>query len=452
MLLHGYILSYKPMKVIFNLEPSYSKADVFAAQELLLEKNPTKKEIYSSQNIKKAIAVAAIGEDDQYGLFPIAKEIHTHYEEFYGLNHTDPEPVRLNHSKLIEIQSRLANALNKFIDDLGVSNLRYYGAALAFYPDTFDVDGKLTVISEMLTKDFGRYSDMSSTHIRVEAPKSPLSYRFFFNMFSEDDLIRFFNVSSNSALSKYLNGRSIPSSLSWGMLLLSSGFHPQFEVKPRIDERKNKSPLSQILFTTPQKTKGLLVPIELRYFHIKKVMESHSKATPHKAQIIDQIKTWYSEGNHLDEYNTFEEILGALDNQKNLQPIFSKLIKAEVFNERLRFYLDAFSELTIDPNELTQLMSNVAPRSAENLYIGSNSNPYIYILLRSLFGGIENVTATLDLSFDAWYKYEQSVRVSTSTVWSAMLLVMDIHPFYTLKKRKSTVKDKLVREVYQLLK
>ena len=440
------------MKVIFNLESSYSKADVFAAKELLLEKNPTKKEIYSSPNIKKAIAIAAIGEEDQYGLFPIAKEIHTHYEEFYGLNHIDTEQVRLNHSKLIEIQSRLADAVNKFIDDLGASNLRYYGAALAFYPDTFDVDGKLTVISEMLIKDFGRYSDTSSTLLRVEAPKSPLSYRFFFNMFSEEDLIRFFNVSSNSALSKYLNGRSIPSPLSWGMLLLSSGFHPQFEVKPRIDERQNKSALSQILFTTPQKTKGLLVPIDLRYFQIKKVMESHSKAILHQAQIIDQIKAWYSKGNHLDEYNTFDEVLGALDNQKNHQPIFSKLIKAEVFNERLRFYLDAFSELTTDPNELAQLISNVAPRSAENLYIGSNSNPYIYILLRSLFGGIDNVSSTLDLSFDAWYKYEQSVRVSTSTVWTAMLLVMDIHPFYTLKKRKHTIKDKLVREVYQSLK
>lgn len=440
------------MKVIFNLEPSYSKTDVTAAQKLLLEKNPTKKEIYTSQNIKKAIAVAAIGENDPYGLYPIAKEIHAHYEKFYKLNHTDPEPVRANHSQIIEIQNRLANALELFIQDLGVSNLRYYGAALAFYPDTFDVDGKLTVISEMLTKEFGRFSDMAHTHIHISAPKSPLSYRFFFNMFREDDLIRFFNVSSNSALSKYLNGRSIPSPLSWGMLLLSSGFHPNFEVKPRIDERKNKSPLSQILFTTPQKMKGLLIPIELRYFHIAKVMESYSRATPHKKQILEQIKTWYSEGNTLEGYNTIDEILGALDNQKNLQPIFSKLIKAGLFSERLRFYLDAFSELTIDPKELTQLMSNVAPRSAENLYIGSNSNPYIYILLRSLFGGIENVTNTLDLSFDAWYKYEQSVRVSTSTVWTAMLLVMDIHPFYTLKKRKNTVKDKLVREVYQLLK
>lgn len=110
--------------------------------------------------------------------------------------------------------------------------------------------------------------------------------------------------------------------LSWGMLLLSSGFHPQFEVKPRIDERQNKSALSQILFTTPQKTKGLLVPIDLRYFQIKKVMDSHSKAILHQAQIIDQIKAWYSKGNHLDEYNTFDEVLGALITKRTTNPSF----------------------------------------------------------------------------------------------------------------------------------
>lgn len=440
------------MKVIFNLKPSYSKEQVTAARQLLLETNPTKKEIYSYLNTKNAIAIAAIGEDDPYGLYPIAEEIHNHYASFYLLNHTDPEPVREKHSEIIEIQERLAKALTQFVADLGASNLRYYGAALAFYPDIFEVDGKVVIISDMLKKDSGRFKDAAHIQLRIEAPKSPLSYRFFFNMFNEDDLVKFFNVSSNSALSKYLNGRSIPSPLSWGMLLLTSGFHPEYELKPRIDERKNKSPLSQILFTTPPRTKGLLVPVELRFFHTKKVMESYTKATHFKKQIIEEIEAWYARGNQIEDYGTIEEILHGITDQKNLQPIFSRLIKAGLFKERLRFYLDAFSELTIDPNELTQLMSNVAPRSAENLYIGSNSNPYLYILLRNLFGGIENVTSTLDLSIDAWYKYEQSVRVSTSTVWTAMLLALDIHPFYTLKKRKNTIKDKLVQEVYQLLK
>ncbi|QIC71799.1 MULTISPECIES: hypothetical protein [Acinetobacter] len=304
---------------------------------------------------------------------------------------------------------------------------------------------------------------IGSGHVSVAPPLNPNIYEVLRkNYKSKLYLAKLANVDI-SVWYKYEAAKVIPSANTWGLLLLTAGIHPVYQLAFRDDAEKFKqSEFSQLLTEhcmVRYASTGSADNNDLRTltYSASDVVSYNKEETENVSsdRIINQIK---SAGVSLEPVykqlglKNGEKFTGSLNKKdfKDLTETIKKLVKDNLskfpsasYDHNItweRAILMGILEADLSP-ELLEDFHNYTRNVeiANRLYVESPNNPNVYTALKNMLISPESITSfyrMVNVDIGMWVRLEAGTRNLSTSLWSTILLVLNLHPFYKLKVRK----------------
>lgn len=304
---------------------------------------------------------------------------------------------------------------------------------------------------------------IGSGHVSVAPPLNPNIYEVLRkNYKSKLYLAKLANVDI-SVWYKYEAAKVIPSANTWGLLLLTAGIHPVYQLAFRDDAEKFKqSEFSQLLTEhcmVRYASTGSADDNDLRTLtHSASDVVSYNKEETENVssdRIINQIK---SAGVSLEPVykqlglKNGEKFTGSLSKKdfKDLTDTIKKLVKDNLskfpsasYDHNItweRAILMGILEADLSP-ELLEDFHNYTRNVeiANRLYVESPNNPNVYTALKNMLINPESIASfyrMVNVDIGMWVRLEAGTRNLSTSLWSTILLVLNLHPFYKLKVRK----------------
>ncbi|MCP0917776.1 hypothetical protein MUB04_14670 [Acinetobacter indicus] len=304
---------------------------------------------------------------------------------------------------------------------------------------------------------------IGSGHVSVAPPLNPNIYEVLRkNYRSKLYLAKLANVDV-SVWYKYEAAKVIPSANTWGLLLLTAGIHPVYELAFRDDGDKfKKSEFSKILTEhcmVRYSSTGSADSNDLRSLaHSASDIVSYNKEDAenvNSARIIAKIK---AAGISLEPVY---KLLGLKNGEKFTGNLTKKEFKAltetikTLVNDNISKFPTASYDLSISWERailMGILEADLSPELLEEfhdytnnveianrLYVESPNNPNVYTALKNMLINPESITSfyrMVNVDIGMWARLEAGTRNLSISLWSTILLVLNLHPFYKLKVRK----------------
>lgn len=482
-------LGENPMLLNRDIKSSYSKEEVQAAKEHLSEiKLFSKPLIALNKENQNVFLTLFIGEDNKFGFYEIAKDIESKIHEYLNIPDSG-EKIKTTQAKnkisneIVEINKKLVDTLRKpEVNELYGDYTSIFLATSAFYPapEFMFLSNKGERVSISNKDDLKHSAALKQTpfkgfgYIAVSPPTSSSVYSYLNDTFKNANfLVHCLRANSASAWSKYTNGRSIPIAVSWGLFLLAIGIHPLYKLEHRNQKEgffntelfKDLFPVWGSAFNhTLWKHFG---KEDLKPYQSPKVQKHRKLDYPAlRSELEATVRKWYGEGNQLPNFSTAQKLIDTLNHKyetlkrnlslwKDINEIILMLSQHKVFSQtKTRLYIAAYSIEHEFPDDLDQKIFELSS-VASFLHFDANPSSNIYIMLRYLAddisGDIRKMTFLTGISSETWVRYEQATRIPHSAAWTAMLLCLDLHPIYRIKKRSDPAELKLAYDVYKEL-
>lgn len=472
-----------------DIKSSYSKEEIQAAKEHLSEiKLFSKPLIALNKDNQDVFLTLFIGEKNKFGFYEIAKDIESKISEYLSVPDSG-DKIKTTQIKnkisneIVEINKKLVELLRKpEVIEIYGDYTSIFLATSAFYPvpEFMLLMDKGERVSIANKNDLKHSAALKQTpfkgfgYIAVSPPTSSSVYTYLNDTFKNASfLVHCLRANSASAWSKYTNGRSIPIAVSWGLFLLAIGIHPLY----KLEHRNQKEG-----FYNTQLFKDLFPIWSAAFNHTlwkhfgKEDLKPYQPPKAQKVRKLDYaalrreleqtIVKWYENGNQLPNFSTAQKLIDSLNHKhntlkrnlslwKDINEIILTLSQHKVFSQtKTRLYVAAYSIEHDFPDDLAQKIFELSS-VASFLHFDANPSSNIYIMLRYLAddisGDIRKMTFLTGISSETWVRYEQGTRIPHSAAWTAMLLCLDLHPIYRIKKRTEQVELQLAYDVYREL-
>lgn len=304
---------------------------------------------------------------------------------------------------------------------------------------------------------------IGSGHVSVAPPLNPNIYEVLHkNYKSKLYLAKLANVDI-SVWYKYEAAKVIPSANTWGLLLLTAGIHPVYQLAFRDDADKFKqSEFSKLL------TEHCMV----RYAStgtadsndLRTLSYSASDVVSYNKEVAENVKSdrilaqLKSAGISLEPIfkllglKNGEKFTGNLSKKdfKELTDTIKTLVKdnlskfpASRYDHNIsweRAILMGILEADLSPELLEEFRAYTGNvEIANRLYVESPNNPNVYTALKNMLINPESITSfyrMVNVDIGMWVRLEAGTRNLSTSLWSTILLVLNLHPFYKLKVRK----------------
>lgn len=309
--------------------------------------------------------------------------------------------------------------------------------------------------------------------IAVTPPSTGEAYSYLNNTFNNAGfLLQALRSNSASAWSKYTNGRSVPSSITWGMLLLAIGIHPAYKLVQRKDVA---SYLKSDLFKDIHPNWENIFDTDVwSYFRDRDLMPYEVEQVPVHEKVdyaamrellFTKIFEWFRDNpngeilGHTDPMELTVKIgilhSGSANNiemSREINKIILDLSKNKAFDQKItRKFIAAYAP----PHEFSPELDNdifKLSRVAFFLHFDANPCPNVMAMFRYLpdrTGDVSLISQLTGISPETWARYEQGTRIPYSAAWTSILLSLDLHPIYRLENRKDEEELLLAYRIYK---
>lgn len=302
-----------------------------------------------------------------------------------------------------------------------------------------------------------------SGHVSVAPPLNPNIYEVLRKNFkSKIYLAKLANVDI-SVWYKYEAAKVIPSSNTWGLLLLTAGIHPVYKLVLRDDADKfRKSQFAKLLTkhcmvrfpSTSNADENDLRPLAQASSDVVAYNKEDAESISAN-RILAKIK---ASGISLEPVY---KAIGLKNGEKVTHNLSKKDFKAltDAIKDTVKANLAKLPTATYDQNiswerailmavleadlspelleEFSQYTQNV--QIATRMYVEAPNNPNVYTAMKHLLTNPDNVAAfyrLVGVDIGMWFRLESGTRNLSTSLWSTILLVLNLHPFYKLKMRK----------------
>lgn len=471
-----------------TIKSSYTAKEVAAARAKLDEINYLSKPLIAlNEENKEIILTVLIGENDEYGLAPIVQQINSLIAEYHsipfakGLDKTRPPSTEM---KLKAAIAKKLIDLNKALDEklpaeIYAKHATKFNTATAFYPSPSFISikgkGEFPIINDETSMKHSAV--LSSTTLKgygkiaVTPPASHAVYSYLAETYSTMFLIHCMKASSPGTWSKYTNGRSLPSGVNWGLMLLALGIHPLYKVKHRTNIKEvASSPLFQDILPNWVENFDFALWEKLAKTDLKPHPNAKGPAPVHtqidlaaeRKMFKNNIRDWYNKGNVYKNYATADDLIKKLDDwydrlksnaslSKDINKVILDMVSMNAFSQTsTRHYIIAYSIDHKMPDNLDQLIFDNSV-IASFLHIEGNPSPNTYIALRHLTnptGEISTLSGYAGISTETWVRYEQGTRIPHNSAWTSILLALDLHPIYKLIPRTDENEIEVMKQIY----
>lgn len=379
--------------------------------------------------------------------------------------------------KLLNLNKELIAQLNKtkarsFTNKTGLLPALYPSPSFLHYSsiDEISLVGEPPVESKVFTST--PYKLLKN--ISVTPPATPRIYILLSRVFKSTGFLTHATKSnSSSTWSKYNLSRSTPTSKTWGLLLLTLGLHPIYELKLRKNTNSlSKNKLFNDLFPNWENTFNLaswekIKDLELQqYTGVSDLKLEIPTVAQVKEELHSELLDWYDRGQRFRHHKSAQDVINEINSlhmssatnkaaYKQIVDMLHEMVSKKIFNKtRTQYYAAGFSQpIKLPNNIIKEIKKNT--KIASRLILESNPNPNIYIMLRALFDGKtlhpNHISEASGISFQMWNKYEQGVGIPNSSAWTALIASMDIHPIYTIERRKEEASTEKVFNIFKLL-
>lgn len=345
--------------------------------------------------------------------------------------------------------------------DLKIHNLKPNVASLLYPPvNLTDRDQLMGLVRS--TYGFELLS-FGSGHVSVAPPLNPNIYEVLRKNFkSKIYLAKLANVDI-SVWYKYEAAKVIPSSNTWGLLLLTAGIHPVYKLALRDDADKfRESQFAQLL------TEHCMVRFPSTSNADENDLRSLAQASSDVVAYNKEDAESISASRILAKVKgcgvSLEPVykaIGLKNGEKVVRNLSKKEFKAltDAIKDTVNVNLAKFPSATYDQNiswerailmavleadlsselleEFSKYTRNV--QIATRMYIEAPNNPNVYTAMKHLLTNTDNVAAfyrLVGVDIGMWFRLESGTRNLSTSLWSTILLVLNLHPFYKLKMRK----------------
>lgn len=345
--------------------------------------------------------------------------------------------------------------------DLKIHNLKPNVAALLYPPvNLADRDQLMSLVRS--TYGFELLS-FGSGHVAVAPPLNPNIYEVLRkNYKSKLYLAKLANVDI-SVWYKYEAAKVIPSSNTWGLLLLTAGIHPVYKLALRDDSEKfRESEFAHLLSehcmvrfpSTSNADSNDLRSLAQSASDVVAYNKEDAE-TVNANRIITKIKGCGVSVEPVYKViglKNGEKVTKNLSKKdfKNLTDAIKELVKANLskfpsatYDQNIsweRAILMAVLEADLSPellDEFSKFTSTV--EIANRMYVEAPNNPNVYTAMKHLLTTNDNVAAfyrLVGVDIGMWFRLESGTRNLSTSLWSTILLVLNLHPFYKIKMRK----------------
>ena len=318
-----------------------------------------------------------------------------------------------------------------------------------------------------------KYNRQGFPLIAVTPPSTGEAYGYLNDTFNNAGfLLQALRSNSASAWSKYTNGRSVPSAITWGMLLLAIGIHPAYNLV----QRKNVDAYTKSdLFKDIHPNWGNIFDLDvwnyfrdsdLKPYQVEDVPVHDKVDYPAMRELLkEKIVAWYSanKGKTILGFKDSVELITrigmlhtgsatSIELTREINKIILELSRNKAFDQKItRLFIAAYAP----PHEFSPTLDDdifKLSKVAFFLHYDANPSPNIMAMLRHLpngTGDISLISQLTGISQETWGRYEQGTRVPYSAAWSAILLSLDLHPIYQLENRKDEAELELAYRVYK---
>lgn len=475
-----------------NIQSSYSEGEIAAAKRHLSEIKLFSKSIIAlNQKNQDAFLALLIGQNNKFGLYEATIEIQDKIREY--LNTSDngdlggSEKVKATQIKnkisneIVDLNKKLVEILrNPELIEIYRPYTTIYLATSAFYPISefmylLDQGEKVYLVSEedlkhsvpLQEKPFKGYG-----YIAVSPPTSATAYSYIIETFKNTNfLVHCLGTTSTSAWSKYTNGRSIPVAVTWGLFLLATGIHPLYKLEHRdLSDGFLDTVLFKDLFPNWKADFNCAIwdkfsGYDLKPYSPPKNKKHESLDLPALRKEFEGIvRNWYKQGNSLSNFTTADGLIEALNRKfknlpnnlglwKDINTIILELSRKKAFPQsKTRLFIASYAIENTFSDELDDRIFKLSS-TASFLHFDANPSSNIYTMLRYLaddsIGDIRKITLLTGVSNETWTRYEQGTRIPHSAAWTSILLCLDLHPIYRIKKRVGNEELKLAYSVYK---
>lgn len=477
------------MQLKRNLKSSYSKGEISTAKTIISDiKLLTRPLVALNKENQNAFLTILIGENNQFGFYDLANNIEEKINLYLNTSTIDKK-VNSTHIKtkitdeIAVLGKNLSDALrNPEVGALFGGNVNVLLAASAFYPSLdfmtlLDKGEKVSIsnledlknsitLKESQFKGFG--------YLAVSPPTSSTAYSYINETFNNSPFLLYcLNANSASSWSKYTNGRSIPTAIGWGLLLLAIGIHPVYKLHHRTNRKEFiETDLFKDLFPTWDTSFSEELWNNFGSGDLKPYVQPKTRSfyNPNHAslrlKLEASIVAWYTKGKQLTNYPTAQKLIDTLNQKylalsrnlslwRDINEIILSLSRNKVFPQTdTKLYIAAYSiDYTFDKDLHLKVfkLSSVA----SFIHFDANPNPNTYTMLRYLADGktgdVRKISFLTGISTESWIRYEQSNRVANNAAWTIALFCFDLHPVYRVEKRTEPSEIKLAYTVYKQL-
>lgn len=345
--------------------------------------------------------------------------------------------------------------------DLNIHNLKPNVASILYPPVKLtDRDQLMSLVRS--TYGFEMLS-FGSGHVSVAPPLNPNIYEVLRkNYKSKIYLAKLANVDI-SVWYKYEAAKVLPSSHTWGLLLLTAGIHPVYKLALRDDaDTFRESEFAQLLTeycmvrfpsnsnADSNDLRSLAQSSSDVVVYNKEEAESVSAS-----RIISKIKSCgislepvykclgLKNGEAVTKNLSKKEFKSLTDTIKELVKVNLAKFPSATYEQNIsweRAILMAVLEADLSPELLKDFAKHTRNvQIANRMYIEAPNNPNVYTAMKNLLTNTDNVAAfyrLVGVDIGMWFRLESGTRNLSTSLWSTILLVLNLHPFYKLKMRK----------------
>lgn len=378
--------------------------------------------------------------------------------------------------KLDEYKSKLTNIRNDEVGNFTIDfiaeiekvseikalskQLKSHIAAILFPPVKLEHDELMHFVR---SSSNARIISVGSRHVTVVPPLNTNIYEILHKYYRSKLFLAKLADVDISVWYKYENAKAVPSATTWGLFLLRADIHPVYELVLRDDsESFQKSQFAKILtdycqvrftstgngdandlrsleelsndFTAYEKVisdnvtsekvltrlKAAGISLEPLYSTLNlKVGDKVEKISKSDFKVfVDAIKNFVEA--HIDKFPT-----SRFENTMNWErAILIAILESDVSESLIEEFENYTKHLSI----------------ANRMYIQPPNNPNVYTALKSALTSPGDSIAAfykmIRVEIGMWTRLESGSRNLSSSVWSTILLILNLHPFYKLRVRK----------------
>lgn len=445
---------------MMKIKSSYSHDEVISSEQnlrLLRSACPLK----LTRENQETFITYMIGEEDKLSLYPsllkmndLVNKIQSIPFNFNGLIFDETD--RINKEKLSKLHAELNLAMNEiltktkqldFLDKInGIANPKDAYSLLLPIPNGIN--------SEIFSISF--------KHIAVHPPLNTTAYKTLSIALSQNTFITYnLGLKNESSYGKYIAGQTQPNEINWGILLLSLGIHPVYEIKHK-DTAATLKQLKKLNISINNEESFTSEYINrLKRMDLKEIPKSIKLLSKDKSFSLPQIKEkLYSKiqkNCNSTRYAMITNKLELLHNEYSDHP--STLVKIRKYLNHLATTKiidnkDVISALSYYSTPLDEVESSINIESqfgefSNCIQLTYLPSPTIFTILQKKLNLDFLKQNHFNTKYLYWYNLEKGGLQATSIYYAFILLSLNLHPIYTLSLRKNNKKS---RDIFNLFK